>query len=115
MSARNTTDPECAVIHFIVSWPPRMSTSRDIPSLDGTSRLNITSPRASKVDSEAHRPVMNCKRRSLVWVTSLSFGIVCLPLHALQVELTTEVEGGFQPMVKATGNLPAGMKLLVRV
>jgi hypothetical protein len=36
-------------------------------------------------------------------------------VYALQVELTTEVEGGFQPMVKATGNLPAGMKLLVRV
>jgi hypothetical protein len=58
---------------------------------------------------------MNCKRQSLVWVTSISFGIVCLPLHALQVELTPEVEGGSQPTVKATSNLPDGMKLLVRV
>lgn len=110
MSARNTTDPECAVIHFIVSRPPRVELTAHT-----VARLNITSLRAPKVDSAVHRPVMNCKRRLLVWVASISFGIVCLPLHALQVELTTEVEGGFQPMVKATSNLPDGMKLLVRV
>ena len=110
MSARDTTDPECAVIHFIVSHPSRVELTAHT-----VARLNITSLRAPKVDSGIHRPLMKCKRRLLVWVTSISFGIVCIPLHALQVKLTTEVEGGFQPMVKATSNLPDGMKLLVRV
>ena len=33
----------------------------------------------------------------------------------MEVELTTQVEGGFRPTIKASSNLPDGMKLLVRV
>src|SRR5262245_636247 len=58
---------------------------------------------------------MTRKRQSLVWVASMFLGIVGLPLSAMQVELTTQVEGGLRPIVKASSNLPDGMKLLVRV
>src|SRR5215510_6599330 len=58
---------------------------------------------------------MKRKRQSLIRMASMSLGMICLPLCAMEVELTTQVEGGFRPTIKASSNLPDGMKLLVRV
>src|SRR5262249_50852834 len=58
---------------------------------------------------------MKRKGQSLIWMASMSLSMVCLPVCAIEVELTTQVEGGFRPTIKASSNLPDGMKLLVRV
>jgi hypothetical protein len=51
----------------------------------------------------------------LLWLATASLIIACPALHAMQVELTTAVEGELQPTIKGTCNLPDAMKLILRV
>jgi hypothetical protein len=55
------------------------------------------------------------KSRPLVWLAAASVMIVCPRLYAMQVELTTAVEGEFRPAIKVSCNLPDGVKFVVRV
>jgi len=48
MSARNTTDPECAVIHFYREPAPHVELTAHT-----VARLNITSLRAPKVEVQS--------------------------------------------------------------
>ena len=51
----------------------------------------------------------------LLWLATAFLMIASTALHAMQVELTTAVEGELQPTIKGTCNLPDGMKLILRV
>ena len=52
-----------------------------------------------------------------LWLVLLAASVLmaCPHAHALQVELSTEVQGDLRPTIRAATNLPDGMKLLVRV
>jgi hypothetical protein len=52
-----------------------------------------------------------------LWLELLAASVLmtCPHAHALQVELSTDVQGELRPTIRAATNLPDGMKLLVRV